>query len=303
MTTREPKGSEADRHAQTRTRILNVVAGIVVAMLLTACEAKAQTPPISSSQTTPLNFLPALAGDYFRLDSEVLARPMHIYVSLPQSYGASSNARYPVVYVLDGDSLFPIVAPMHLFLTIDNGAPEAVIVGISYGSFDPSLNRRTYDFTVPAPDAGPDQGGAAHFHAFLKEELIGLIEQRYRVDSTRRVLFGQSRGGGMVLYSAFTDPDLFWGRIASNPTFEPGRDLFFSTPAPATTDGLGLVVTSGSKDQAHLREAALEWFEAWSGAESLPWRLRAVTIEGGTHAAFSPGSYRIGMLWLLGIDE
>jgi predicted alpha/beta superfamily hydrolase len=244
-----------------------------------------------------------LTGDYFRFESEAVDRPFHVYVSFPQSYGADPSARYPVVYVLDGDTLFPVIAPIHLFLTIDENLPEAIIVGVAYGSFDPSINRRGYDFTPPASDAGADQGGAPAFNAFLKEELIPHVERRYRADSSKRILFGQSAGGGMVLYSAFTDPDTFWGRIASNPNFDPGRDMFFSRPADALRDDLGLVVTSGSNDKTLLREAALDWFSAWDGAADLPWRLHTVTIDGGTHAAYSPSSYRAGILWLFGLDE
>lgn len=144
---------------------------------------------------TPLDFLPALSGDYFKLDSKVLARALHIYVSLPQSYSPTSTVPYPVVFVLDGDSLFPIIAPTHLFLNIDYGVPEAIIVGIAYGSFDPETNKRDYDFTSPAEDADIRQGGATNFLVVLKDELIPQIERRYCVDSSRRILFGQSRGG------------------------------------------------------------------------------------------------------------
>lgn len=147
------------------------------------------------------------------------------------------------------------------------------------------------------------QGGADAFQAFLKSELIPEVESRYRADSSRRVLFGQSRGGYMVLYSAFTDPDLFWGRIASNPAFDPGRDRFFSPAAPATRNDLGLVVTSGSRDFPELREPALEWFQAWEGRNDVPWALNAVTIQGGTHAADSPNSYRLAMDWLFNRNE
>jgi predicted alpha/beta superfamily hydrolase len=192
---------------------------------------------------------------------------------------------------------------MHFFLNVDNGIPEAVVVGIAYGSFDPSVNMRGYDFTVPGPDGDPRRGGAAKFHEFLNDELIPLIEQRYRVDSSKRILLGQSRGGGMVLYSAFTDPDVFWGRIAVNPTFDPGREIFFSSPEKADRRDLGLVVTSGSNDIPSLREAALEWFSAWEGADELPWRLHAVTIDGGTHAAYTPSSYRTAILWLFGVAD
>jgi predicted alpha/beta superfamily hydrolase len=280
-----------------------VIALVLVSILAIAGDSRAQSGSTPDSGVTPLDFLPALAGDYLRLDSEAVGRPFHIYVNLPQSYSSDSAARYPVVYVLDGDSLFPIIAPTHLFLTVDNDVPEAVIVGIAYGSFDASINKRGYDFTAPAADADPDQGGAERFQKFLRDELIPAIGERYRVDPDKRVLFGQSRSGGMVLYSAFTDPDLFWGRIASNPTFEPGREMYFSRPARATKDDLRLVVTSGSEDQALLREVALEWFSAWQGAEDLPWRLHTATIDGGTHAAFSPISYRTGMLWLYGLQE
>jgi predicted alpha/beta superfamily hydrolase len=288
----------ADRAARTSTSAalaLMSLAGVAVS----SCDADSGRPePSSSADADALGHLPALRGDYFRVDSRAVGRPFHIYVRLPENYQADESARYPVVYVLDGDSLFPILAASHLFLTIDEGLPEAVVVGIAYGSFDPSINRRGFDFTAPGDNADPERGGAAAFHDFLESELIPRIETSYRADSSRRVLFGQSRGGSMVLYSAFTDPDLFWGRIASNPAFDPDRELFFSRAAPATRNDLGLVVTSGSRDREDLRSAALEWFAAWEAVEDKPWSLRTATIEGGTHSADSPNSYRAGMLWL-----
>ena len=275
---------------------------VAVMLVIPTGEFDAQPRIATPHQTEPLSHLPGIAGDYFKLESTAIGRDFHIFVSLPQSYEDNSEQLYPVVYVLDGDSLFPIIAPTHLFLTIDYELPEAVIVGIAYGSFDPSVNKRGYDFTVSAPDSDQTRGGAPEFHAFLEDELIPLVAGRYRVDSSRSVLFGQSRGGGMVLYSAFAHPDLFWGRIASNPTFEPGRKFFLSAPAKASRDDLGLVVTSGSRDIPTLRSAALEWFSEWVGAESLPWALHTVTIEGGAHASFSPSSYRTGMLRLFGLN-
>ncbi len=271
-----------------------VVAGVFLAFL----QANGQVTPRPSQAVQPLDHLPALSGDYFKFESRTVGRPFHIYVRLPEDYDESSSERYPVVYLLDGDSLFPILAANHLFLTYDDDLPEAIVVGIAYGSFDPETNQRGFDFSAPAPDAGPGQGGAPAFHAFLKSELLPEVESRYRTDLSRRVLFGQSRGGYMVLYSAFTDPDLFWGRIASNPAFEPGRDRFFAPAASATRNDLGLVVTSGSGDLPELRESALAWFQEWQGRDDTPWALNTVTIKGGTHAADSPKSYRLAMSWL-----
>jgi uncharacterized protein len=271
----------------------------LAAVAVASCDKAGGSDRSSPGETNPLAHLPALRGDYFPFDSKAVGRPFHIFVRVPEKYRDEESARYPVVYVLDGDALFPILAASHLFLTIDEGLPDAIVVGIAYGSFDPSINRRGFDFTARSEqtDESP-RGGAAAFHAFLQSELIPEIEERYRADPSRRVLFGQSLGGSMVMYSAFTEPDLFWGRIASNPAVESDRELFFSPATPSTKKDLGLVVTSGSRDRQELRRAALEWFDAWRAIEDKPWSLHTVTIEGGTHAADSSNSYRIGMLWL-----
>ena len=73
----------------------------------------------------------------------------------------------------------------------------------------------------------PGQDGAPRFLRFLETELLPTIESRYRIDPTRRILAGQSRSGYFVLWSAMEAPDLFWGRIASNPATTPHMYLAF----------------------------------------------------------------------------
>lgn len=46
----------------------------------------------------------------------------HIYVRYPDGYDAALATRYPVVVVLDGDGLFPLLAPTPLFLHDDEPA-------------------------------------------------------------------------------------------------------------------------------------------------------------------------------------
>jgi len=270
------------------------VAAAILALLLAAAmpPAGAQAPP-----PVPLDHLPALRGGYFHLPWPEQQRGFHIYVRLPMDYAEQPDRRYPIVYLLDGDSLFPILAANHLFLTYEEELPEAIVVGIAYGGFG-AENRRVVDFTAPAPGIAAEAAGAPAFHAFLKDRLIPEVERRYRADPSRRILFGQSLGGSFAIYSAFTDPDLFWGRIASNPVVERFRGLFFGPAPTAARRDLGLIVTSGTRDRPPLREGALAWFQAWSGRSGTPWRIHTVTIEGGTHAANSSDSYRAGLLWL-----
>ena len=91
----------------------------------------------------PIDHLTGLKGDYFRYESKQVGRPFHIYVRLPMDYAANPEKRYPVVYLLDGDTLFPILGANHLFLHFDENLPEAIVVGIAYGSFDPAAAGQT----------------------------------------------------------------------------------------------------------------------------------------------------------------
>jgi hypothetical protein len=249
----------------------------------------------AASDVAPLERLPAIAGDYFRMDSASTGRPYHIFVRLPADY-AGTDRRYPTVYLLDGDSLFPILGGSHLFLTYDEPVPEAIVVGIAYGGFDPSVNKRDIDFRAPPLDDGDVKGGAALFQRFLGDELAPEIERRFRSDPARRILVGQSFGGQFVLFSAMTAPDMFWARIASNPSLKPNADFFYGAATKSKRKDLKLFYASGSRDRPHLREEALNWSAAWS-AKKAPWTLRFETIEGGTHAASIPEAYRRGMIW------
>ena len=256
-----------------------------------ACAAATPTP----SPAGAIAYLPAIDGDYFPLQSVATGRTFHIHVRLPEGYDRSDGRRYPVVYVLDGDSLFPLLAASHLFIALDDRLPEAIVVGIAYGGFDKRVNKRDIDFRPPGPGASDAKAGAQEFARFLRNELLPRIEARYATDPARRILFGQSLGGGFVLYSAFAEPDLFWGRIASNPSISSGRDYLYGTPARGARRDLSLIVASGTADRPNSRTDILNWLRAWEERENTPWTVERVTVEDGTHAANSIDAYRAGL--------
>ncbi|HEV2078409.1 MAG TPA: alpha/beta hydrolase-fold protein [Allosphingosinicella sp.] len=137
-------------------KILIRLAMTFALLSLAACS----TPrPVASSNMVPLNHLAAISGDYFPILSTSTGSKYHIYIRYPEGYSSSAQ-RYPVVYLLDGDASFPYLAPHHLLLTFDDKLPEAIIVGIAYGSFAEPVNRRGLDFGE----------GSAAFHSFLKRE-------------------------------------------------------------------------------------------------------------------------------------
>jgi len=166
------------------------------------------------------------------------------------------------------------------------------------------VNRRNIDFQSPDEGVPPEEAGAGRFHTFLTDELIPVVEARFHVDPDRRVLFGQSRAGNLVLYSAVAHPDVFKGRIASNPSLTPGMGSILEGAAPARRDDLRVVITSGERDRADLPAEAALWVDTWSGrdAPDRPWDVRLIRIPGGTHAANAPDAYRAGMMWLFAGD-
>ena len=274
---------------------MRAVAAASLLALMGCSQATATRAP------TPLDHLPALTGGYFPIRSREAGHDYHIYVRVPQDYAAQPARRYPIVYLLDGDSLFPILASSHLFLTIDDKLPEAIVVGISYGSFDKPTNRRHIDFMPAGPEVKPGESRIEDFHRFLERELIPQVESRYRADPGKRVLFGQSRGGALILYSAFTRPDLFWALIASNPSWVPGADIFYGAPATAARQDLQLLVAVGTQEYPDRRVAAGKWFAHWTGRKT-PWKLTRIDIDGGTHSADAANAYRAAMRRLFGFS-
>lgn len=272
----------------------------VAGLAFLSATAAAAPAVVQTAGAVPLDHLPALRGDYFRIQSRTLDRPFHIYVRLPADYETKPKQIYPVVYLLDGDSLFPILAPTHLLLTYDERLPEAIVVGIAYGGFDPAVNFRHLDFTAPATSVPTGEAGASAFLQFLETELLPAVEHRYRVDPAQRILFGQSLGGSFVLYSAFTRPDLFWGRIASNPALSRSFDFFVGTAETGRREDLSLIIASGTRERPGLLRDTERWLEAWLERRDKPWSLHVARIEGGTHAANSTDAYRAGMLRLFG---
>ena len=275
-------------------RIVRAIAAIVTGLILSIAGAAGASAQTQAGRDP--DFPAALRGDAFRIESGTLGRGFDIYVRLPENYDPEGPA-YPVIYLLDGDSLFPILAANHLFLHYDDRLPEAVVVGIAYGGFDPSVNRRHIDFQSPGDGVPEGEAGAEAFLGFMRDELMPRIEGRFRVDPERRVLFGQSRGGNLVLYSAVRDPDLFWGRIASNPSLTPGLESVLAPAETSAREDLRVVVTSGTRDWPDLREEAALWVGTWQGRDTRerPWTVSLITIEGGTHAANAADAYRQAM--------
>jgi predicted alpha/beta superfamily hydrolase len=135
--------------------------------------------------------------------------------------------RLPVIYVLDGNGLFPLVAQIASSMVAFSPMPAALVVSIGY-PVDPALTRaeslknrltwRTRDLTPAAPAQAGDIGGAAQFLTFIEQDLKPFVASRYPVDASDQTLAGHSFGGLFAAWTLLNAPDAFSRYVLSSPS-------------------------------------------------------------------------------------
>jgi hypothetical protein len=145
-------------------------------------------------------------GERLVFRSAILNEERSLLISAPRSFPAA-KVTYPVIYVLDGASLFPSVVAASQFLAYNSYVgvmPEAVIVGI--------VNTKR-DRDMPVPQVFLQTQDHAAFLRSIAQEVVPLIASRYPVNGLN-VLIGHSQGGLFATYAGTEMPDLFKGIIA-----------------------------------------------------------------------------------------
>jgi predicted alpha/beta superfamily hydrolase len=157
-------------------------------------------------------------GQVSRIHSDVLHEDRTLRIYLPRSYGWAVDRRYPVLYLLDGETDFMHTASSIDYLAASGEIPEMIVVGV-----DSTVRIRDFTQTDWA-EAWVGGGGAGNFKAFLATELLPKIEGSFRTNGFR-VLSGHSAGGQFVLYCLTSDPTLFQAYFALSPSLGWDHDL------------------------------------------------------------------------------
>ncbi len=165
----------------------------------------------AKSQTKHL----AQIGEVHEIQSIVMGMDRSYYVQLPDNYDPERSVPYPVIYLVDGESLLPALATVHQFYS-GGFIPESIMVGINNGV------NRTLNLTPSSVDmlfgqpAKDNTGGAPRFLEFIKSELIPHIDQQYNT-SDYRTLIGHSYGGLFTLHALLNSPETFANYLAIDP--------------------------------------------------------------------------------------
>ncbi|WP_316772333.1 alpha/beta hydrolase [Pedobacter frigiditerrae] len=156
------------------------------------------------------------------IKSKVLNEDRKVYIHFPKVDSADLNKRFPVLYLMDADNHFELLAHYVDYLSRPDvlAMPKMIVVGI------PNTNR-TRDLTptksitnyMGKPDSGSYKfsGGNENFLKFIETELIPMIDKNYKTEPYK-ILAGHSFGGISALNCMLTHPDMFNAYIAISPS-------------------------------------------------------------------------------------
>lgn len=200
---------------------------LIGAALLPACSAVPSSEAASSA--APVQRGEGLA--YELLGTQVFDVPdptsgiaYQVFVSLPPSYAAQAQRRYPVVYVTDADYAFPVLRAIGRRM---NGAgprlEEFILVGLSYGKGEDPMASRRRDYTPTTKGASDAPEGAVHgqslrYRDYLRTAVLPFVESRFRAAPGRRVYVGHSYGGLLGAQILMTEPGMFSGYVLGSPS-------------------------------------------------------------------------------------
>ena len=185
---------------------------LTILFLLVALQAQSQP---TQTYTYP-------PSEVVRIHSKVLSEDRKVYVHCPKVDSADLNKRFPVLYVMDADNHFELLAQYVEYLSRPDvlAMPKIIVIGIAN-------TKRTRDLTptnsISNFDGKPDSssyqgsGGNENFLQFIATELMPMIDKTYKI-APYKIFAGHSFGGLSSLNCLLTHPDLFDAYIAVSPS-------------------------------------------------------------------------------------
>jgi S-formylglutathione hydrolase FrmB len=140
-------------------------------------------------------------------------RPLWVY--LPPGYDDDLDRRFPAVYVLQGYTGH--LAMWRNRQPFRQPFPEAADQLFAQGSTPPALVVYVDAWTAYGGSQFVDSPGTGRYHSYLCEEVVPLVDGRYRTwpDAAHRAIAGKSSGGFGAMITPMLRPDLF-GALATH---------------------------------------------------------------------------------------
>lgn len=254
-------------------------------------------PELTPPGTAPK---PTVVGDLDILDvhSSVLNNDRKVRVWLPPGYkdGSDADARYPVLYMHDGQNCFDAATSA---FGVEWGCDEAMTALVKAGKVRPwiivgidnALGDRAREYNPPYTSFQGRTNHGDKYLAFVTDELMPLINSRYRTltGPEHAAMGGSSFGGNATAYAAIEKPGMF-GRVLIESAamfIDEGKllkraEAFDQWPARVFL-GVGTAETAGAGDAERFAGLTRDLGAALRAKGLGDDRLRVVIEDGAKH--------------------
>jgi predicted alpha/beta superfamily hydrolase len=220
----------------------------------------------------------------FTIKAPQLETSKRIWLYLPQTY-ASSDKKYPVLYMHDAQNLFDkstsFAGEWRVDETLDSLRAQAVVVGIEHG------NEKRMDELTPYANVKYGGGKADAYLAFIVETLKPHIDSVYRTkpDAKHTAIMGSSLGGLVSFYAALKYPAVFGKAGIFSPSFWFSKEIYaYAERTPEVASKLYFLCGDDESDDIDMAADVDEMYDIISRKVKNPKKqLCKKVIKGGKH--------------------
>ncbi len=182
---------------------------------------------------------------YKEINSEKLGESRQLKIQVPRNYD-TSDKKYPVVVVFDGDYLFEIVAGNVDYAAYWEDMPEAIVVGIN------QYQKREADCFYSEQNSLPIETGAAFFE-FVSMELIPFIDKNFRTENFK-VAVGHGQTANFINYYLLKGVPLFQAYISLSPSLAPDMKTYLTEKMPKLEQKIFYYLAAANNDKGDIKE-------------------------------------------------
>lgn len=186
---------------------------------------------------------------YKEIESSNLNAVRQLKIKLPKNYDPSSELKYPVIIVFDGDYLFEPITGQVDFQTYFDDMPSSIIVGVVQGS------ERRYDGFCDEITGLPKESGL-RFHNFVAKELVPYIDEKYNT-SNFRVAVGHDLMGNFINSYLFKEDPIFNAYVCISPDLTGTVRDYLGKRLEFFKDDIFYYMATSDNDLPYIRDAVL----------------------------------------------
>ncbi|NMH58515.1 alpha/beta hydrolase [Alteromonas ponticola] len=279
----------------------------VFGLLLSACQySETEDEPAAQAEVVASKEKATTRSQNVMIDSESFEFPdgqvRDVWIYLPPGY-ATSDTRYPVLYMHDGQNVFDSATSYvgewevdeSLNQLADKGWQVPIVVAINHGN-----EARVNELSPWHHEKYPDVVGKAYAE-FIVNQVKPEIDAQYRTLSgvSDTSVMGSSLGGLISHYMLVAYPDVFGKAAIFSPSFWFSQQAFSfaeSHPIPSTHR---LLFIAGSEEGEQMSNDMNSMVSLHLAQQHPQTNLYATTVLGGKHnEAFWKEQFAFAVKWL-----